>query len=288
LFFLVSSSKKTAVLPSNSVSATDKATIVQQKPKIKSYKNLLKLAKAVTPAGLISAPSSNTQAKEIFPDQSKTKPRNRETMQISVKNPHHPDYRPPSSNNVSSSMAFRNIPKSKMISTKKFKVASKSSSKIPNDLIMLNTKKRDLSTVEEIQEELLKKKHYSGNDVGRQQTAPLKRNEIESNGRLEKRVDPLLKSKHISPKNTSNQLGKKRNRETSFHRSDRDEVSQTIHAIFGYNRNRYYDDSDSSDMEVNYRDLEREEKKSLRIGKKEDFEEELKEIEKLKKKKKYQ
>jgi hypothetical protein len=185
LFFLVSSSKKTAVLPSNSVSATDKATIVQQKPKIKSYKNLLKLAKAVTPAGLISAPSSNTQAKEIFPDQSK----NRETMQISVKNPHHPDYRPPSSNNVSSSMAFRNIPKSKMISTKKFKVASKSSSKIPNDLIMLNTKKRDLATVEEIQEELLKKKHYSGNDVGRQQTT----NEIESNGRLEKRVDPLLK-----------------------------------------------------------------------------------------------
>jgi hypothetical protein len=41
-------------------------------------------------------------------------------------------------------------------------------------------------------------------------------------------------------------------------------------------------------MEVNYRDLEREEIKSLRIGKKEDFEEELKEIEKLKKKKKYQ
>ena len=62
--------------------------------------------------------------------------------------------------------------------------------------------------------------------------------------------------------------------------------SSIIQQMFGYNRSRYQDvaSDDSSDMEVNYRDLEREEKRSLRIGKKEDLEEEQRELEKERRK----
>ncbi|KAI8900627.1 hypothetical protein BC833DRAFT_581192 [Globomyces pollinis-pini] len=57
-------------------------------------------------------------------------------------------------------------------------------------------------------------------------------------------------------------------------------VSSIIQNIFGYNRNRYHDeDEDSSDMEAGLEDVIREEKRSSRIGKMEDMEEERRELE---------
>ncbi|KAM3363333.1 protein SPT2 [Capsicum galapagoense] len=56
------------------------------------------------------------------------------------------------------------------------------------------------------------------------------------------------------------------------------EAINMIRRMFGYNPNRYQDEDDTSDMEANFDDILREEKRSAKIAKKED-EEELRKIE---------
>ncbi|KAJ3380423.1 hypothetical protein HDU92_005976 [Lobulomyces angularis] len=60
--------------------------------------------------------------------------------------------------------------------------------------------------------------------------------------------------------------------------------SSVIQQMFGYNRNRYRDFSDDSDMEAGYDDLRREEARSTKLGRKEDILEEER-LEKLKREK---
>lgn len=63
----------------------------------------------------------------------------------------------------------------------------------------------------------------------------------------------------------------------------RHSYSDEISKIFGYDKKRYRDEAFSDDdMEVNTRDLIREEKRSERIGRREDLEEERRELERLK------
>ncbi|ORY98629.1 SPT2 chromatin protein-domain-containing protein [Syncephalastrum racemosum] len=63
----------------------------------------------------------------------------------------------------------------------------------------------------------------------------------------------------------------------------RHSYSDEISKIFGYDKKRYRDETFSDDdMEVNTRDLIREEKRSERIGRREDLEEERRELERLK------
>ncbi|TMW91477.1 hypothetical protein EJD97_014296 [Solanum chilense] len=56
------------------------------------------------------------------------------------------------------------------------------------------------------------------------------------------------------------------------------EAISMIRRMFRYNPNRYQDEDDTSDMEANFDDILREEKRSAKIAKKED-EEELRKIE---------
>ena len=265
------------------------------------------MAKTVTPAGLVVKEAS-TAAKQQ--QTSLSEPRRAATsstklvdkgQRITSLNPHHPDYRPPTSSN--SSMSFLKQPKPRaFIPSPKAKGRNANPSKhIPKDLIMLNTKKRDLASVEEIHDEMMRKKKRALDGSQLISREPPTRYPQEQRGsRNPGRVPQLHASKSnfvaTSPrassvppaKNISS--SKKRTPSGSTPREYRskppaNDYSSAIQEIFGYNRHKYHDEEsdDSSDMEVNYRDLEREEKKSLRLGKKEDLEEEMRELAKLNK-----
>ncbi|XP_008409766.1 protein SPT2 homolog [Poecilia reticulata] len=68
---------------------------------------------------------------------------------------------------------------------------------------------------------------------------------------------------------------------------EQDEISRHIKEIFGYDRNRYKDESDYAlkFMESSWKDLQKEEARSLRMAVQEDLEEERREEEELRKKK---
>ncbi|XP_014858372.1 PREDICTED: protein SPT2 homolog [Poecilia mexicana] len=68
---------------------------------------------------------------------------------------------------------------------------------------------------------------------------------------------------------------------------EQDEISRHIKEIFGYDRNRYKDESDYAlkFMESSWKDLQKEEARSLRMAVQEDLEEERREEEELKRKK---
>ena len=113
-----------------------------------------------------------------------------------------------------------------------------------SDLVVLNQKKRDLRSIEEIQFQLKQQ----------QQQKPPKQVPSEDK-------DPEL----YYAKN----------------------YSSIISSIFGYDKNKYVgrDDDDLLEMEADYRTVMAEEARSSRIGKEEDLQEELREMERKRKKK---
>lgn len=66
---------------------------------------------------------------------------------------------------------------------------------------------------------------------------------------------------------------------------DQDEISKHIREIFGYDRNKYQDESDYAlkFMESSWKDMQKEEARSLRMAVQEDLEEEKRELEDMKK-----
>lgn len=116
-----------------------------------------------------------------------------------------------------------------------------------SDLVVLNQKKRDLRSIEEIQLEL-KKRQIS----------------------------------EIKKKETKNDVNNEKDPEKYYAKN----YSSIISNLFGYDRNKYAgnDEDDLSDMEADYSTVMAEESRSSRLGKQEDLEEELKEIERKKRK----
>ncbi|XP_027770807.1 uncharacterized protein LOC107008661 isoform X5 [Solanum pennellii] len=87
--------------------------------------------------------------------------------------------------------------------------------------------------------------------------------------------------KQLPPKNATRFLEDRRPaRKPMRHEEEEDgaEAISMIRRMFRYNPNRYQDEDDTSDMEANFDDILREEKRSAKIAKKED-EEELRKIE---------
>lgn len=118
-----------------------------------------------------------------------------------------------------------------------------------SDLVILNQKKRDLRSIEEIQIEIKQQ-----NKQKKYETKIKEPKEPEEN-------DEVYYAKNYS---------------------------SIISNLFGYNRNKYAgmadDDDDLLDMEADYRTVMAEEARSTRFGKDEDLKEELKEIERKKQK----
>jgi hypothetical protein len=142
------------------------------------------------------------------------------------------------------------IPKSVSVVQKKpvkvIKRNMKPSSEV-SDLVVLNQRKRDLRSIEEIQLEL------------KQRPKPeIKQKEPKT------AVDPDKEPEKYYAKN----------------------YSSIISNLFGYDRNKFSgnDEDDLSDMEADYSTVMAEEARSSRLGKQEDLEEELKEIERKKRK----
>lgn len=117
-----------------------------------------------------------------------------------------------------------------------------------SDLVVLNQKKRDLRSIEEIQLELKQR-----------QKSDIKKKEI--------KTDDFVPEKDPEKYYAKN-------------------YSSIISNLFGYDRNKYsgHDEDDLSDMEADYSTVMAEEARSSHLGKKEDLEEELKEIERKKRK----
>ncbi|KAK4367898.1 hypothetical protein RND71_011690 [Anisodus tanguticus] len=96
---------------------------------------------------------------------------------------------------------------------------------------------------------------------------------------MQKQAVPLSK---MAPKNATRSLEDSRRPARKPMRHDEDDdgakAISEIRRMFGYNPNRYRDDDDTSDMEANFDDILREEKRSAKIAKQED-EEELRKIE---------
>lgn len=141
---------------------------------------------------------------------------------------------------------------------------------IPRDLIKLNVKKRDLSTIEDIQNEILKRKGVVPKAPTNRPSGSTSHQNVTINTKSRENTG---NSKSIYSSKSSQQ--EKRQRELSDNDSDSDSdidtghhpfpkkntYSSEISKIFGYNRYRYDDDASSDDMEVGFNDLEREEKK---------------------------
>lgn len=120
-----------------------------------------------------------------------------------------------------------------------------------SDLVTLNQKKRDLRSIEEIQMQLKEQ---------------------------QKKTQSQAKSKKVVTEDVDP--------ETYYAKN----YSSIISNMFGYDRNKYTgndaddDDDQLLDMEADYRTQMAEESRSTRLGKQEDLKEELKEIERKKKK----
>jgi hypothetical protein len=147
---------------------------------------------------------------------------------------------------------------------------------IPKDLVKLNTQKRDRASVEEIQNGIRSRKglstqshlkerprHVSDPPLSRKISATPVRRAIAS-----------ASSEREQERNGQSSM-KKRARSVSPPATKRNNYSSVIASIFG--RNPRYDiesDGDSSDMEVGYKDVEREERRALKVAKREDLDEE--------------
>ena len=163
--------------------------------------------------------------------------------------------------NVSRHAAMKQHPSSTVSTAKKPVKVIKRNMQPRNetaDLVILNQNKRDLRSIEEIQMQL-KQQHQH-----QQQQQQQKK----------------MQSKPKPKQNTSED----EDPETYYAKN----YSSIISGIFGYDRNKYVgkDEGDDEllDMEADYRTVIAEEARSTRIGKQEDLREELKEIERKKKK----
>ncbi len=122
-----------------------------------------------------------------------------------------------------------------------------------SDLVVLNQKKRDLRSIEEIQMELRQ-------SASKPKTVP------------KPQIESKPKPKTVPERDPEKYYAKN--------------YSSIISNIFGYDRNKYAgnDDDDLSDMEADYRTVMAEEARCARIGKEEDLVEEEKDLERKKRK----
>ncbi len=175
--------------------------------------------------------------------------------------------------------------------------AKKSRNAVPDDLVRLNTVKRDLTTIEELQDRSMAKR-AGLKDVGdkrrelelererdrlmRQEQA--RREIVKSRGesqpvREEIRRDERPKkpaSKPIKSRTSSSEYPptEKRRKTTEKitdeilqdHEYVEKNYSSIIQGLFGYNRRQFADDDDSSDMEADYAMVRREEAKRYEIN----------------------
>jgi hypothetical protein len=230
--------------------------------KINSFSKLMKLAKLVKPEGLIrdaSKPAHPNAVRETFAKNSVPLSHMKQQNQV-VR-----------SRLVGTSHPSQTIIKRKpIINSTKVKIDGKgrlnSKSGVQADLIKLNVKKRDLATIEEIEEE-----------------RRLKKLNIQQKPSLVKQSMPPI-TKKIKPSAKSTILRNDKQRTEHQKPPQKNNYSSIISSMFGYDRSRYRDDSSDDDMEVGFGDLEREEKRSFKIAKREDLEEERKEMERERKK----
>lgn len=159
-----------------------------------------------------------------------------------------------------------------------------------NEMIKLNTKKRDLRTIEEIQADLRRKKGESSPStsarpksiaattpiVRRPQVAPAKQGST-----------PTTQSKRAVERPAQRTVEKKKFKEENLADEDyvKDNYSSIIRGMFGQDKRKYYDEFDDDDaMEVSAAQMEREERRSNKIGRREDAAEFERQIMKKKKK----
>ncbi|KAJ3273550.1 hypothetical protein HDV01_004317 [Terramyces sp. JEL0728] len=185
----------------------------------------------------------------------------------------------------------------------------------PPELIKLQKQKRDLATIEEVQNEIARKKgkpepvrerkddrymnsdnrarheirdRYDSKYAGSELKKSISKESLKKSGSRDKlNKKPVYsdgesgyeysrKRQYYSDEDDYDYPKKRKHDLTNESYVDRN-VSSIIGDMFGYNRNKYRDEysDDSSDMEAGYEDVLREEKRSLKIGKKEDLEEEM-------------
>jgi hypothetical protein len=259
------------------------------KKKSTSFNKLMKLAKTVKPEGLIRdvskiRPTSNGSTTSR-PTSNGTSTTTSRTIPSSTHRPLATSISSRPTNRPSPPKPLSHAPLKKQSSQVRIDGNGKLNSKsgVKADLIKLNVKKRDLATIEEIEEERrLKKLKSSGMDEARV-------------GRVEKRVEPRLESKSVNRSESRSEPIRKRleqrmdrkrpepRPETTRQREPSNNYSSIISQMFGYDRSRYRDDSSDEDMEVGFGALEKEEKRSTKIAKKEDLEEEKRELERERK-----
>jgi hypothetical protein len=263
---------------SNKTVYSDKVTVPVEKKKVLGFKELMKLAKEPKEAPTKSSLNSgdrvdkvrsksieNQRPEKVKKDSEIERQRivNREKInqendrrkreKTKERTEFQQNKRPPMIS--SSSISHQRAPHHSSFSNNLLQ--KKSQKNIPKDLIKLNVKKRDLSTIEEIQNDILKRK-------GVVPKAPTNRPNTSQNAT---RVSPMSGTKllHREPPKTSSSQQQKRQRDNSdtkdYPLPKKNSYSSEISKIFGYNRGRYADDESSDDMEVGFNDLEREEKK---------------------------
>ena len=125
-------------------------------------------------------------------------------------------------------------------------------------LIKLNTKKRDLATVSQIQAELQAKRKQKQVSLGKEEKITAKKYESVHEVRQK-------------PKESLQEL--KKNDPEQYYKQN---YSSVISKLFKIDKRRFDDDDDDDrDMESSAADIRREEARSARIAKKEELEEEL-------------
>jgi hypothetical protein len=116
--------------------------------------------------------------------------------------------------------------------------------KFPDELIKLNVKKRDLDSIEDIQNQILARKGILKD--------PLNNSKAREIGTPSK---PLVTTARM-PKSSVVEANSKK-----VDKTPQTSYSTEIQNIFGYNRSKYVDEYSDDDMEVGFNDIEREEKK---------------------------
>jgi hypothetical protein len=221
----------------------------QDKPKkpskITSFKKLMQLAKTVKPEGLIRDVSTVEVARpqRKLTAQSET-PKKNNTRQLynlksSIKG----------ANSRQKALPHTRPETHKVIIDGKGRLNGRTG--VSTELIKLNTVKRDLATIEEIEDERrLKKLKGSAGEVRVGKASGIIPTSSTPKIPLYTSSARSLPLKPISRKDRT--ISK-----TQVH----NDYSSIISKMFGYDRSRYRDESSDDDMEVNYRDLEKEERR---------------------------
>jgi hypothetical protein len=239
----------------------------QDKPdkpsKITSFKKLMQLAKAVKPEGLIrdgstvEAPRASKKAHATFQSSKKADVigKHRENLSLAKSLPKHSNTKQNSSFRAPSAVST----KQKVVIDGKGRINSKTG--VSTELIKLNIVKRDLATIEEIEEERrLKKLKSSAKDVH-----PLRGNRNPKTPGLTHKLPVHASISRATPPNHTTSKHKLPIPNVRPQTQESNNYSSIISKMFGYDRSRYRDESSDDDMEVNFRDLEREERRRYTI-----------------------